>query len=245
MLTVKFINIPIDKEVEDLYYFIFNCGDWNKYVFKKHPQLKDSMFHKSKKDRMNFIKKYAIDYWSKNKDAIEKSRKGYEKNWKKIERRFFSDLSEILSTKLLEKKITARMSINPICPRYIAEWSFNIFYKFNEKKANEIVMHESCHFLYFKKWKEMFPDAKEKTFDFPHIIWLLSELAAPIILNDQKIQKYLKLKAGFYEDHEKVKIGGKNAPNFFTEIYKKSPNFEDFIRVAYPEIKRHKALFKK
>ena len=244
MATVKFKNIAIDDEVENLYDFIFDCGDWNKYVFKKHPGLEKALEFRIKKDRLEFIKKYAVEYWLKNKKTIEKNRREYEKNWKKIEKRFFTDLENIIGTEFPKNKtISAHISINPICPRFLDKWSFNIFHKFNVKRSKEIVMHECCHFMYFKKWKEMFPEAKEKTFDSPHIIWHLSELAAPIILNDPKIQSYLKLKAGFYEEHEAVKIGGKTAPEFFEEIYKNSQNFEDFIKTAFRAIKKEKKIF--
>jgi hypothetical protein len=244
MATVKFINITIKNEVENIYHFIFNFGSWSKYVFKKHPALKKALDFHAKKDRVNYIKKYASGYWLKNQKIIEKSRRKYEKDWRKVERKFFNELESIIGTKFPKnKKISAYISINPICPRFLNKWSFNIFNKFDTRRSREIIMHECCHFLYFKKWKEMFPKAKEKNFDAPHLIWHLSELASPIILNDPKIKKYLNIKAGFYEEHEAVRIGQKTAPQYFAEIYKKSHNLENFIKIAFKIINKHRNLF--
>lgn len=244
MIKVEFKNIDIDREIDLLYYFIFQCGNWNRYVFKKHPQLRNSLELKTKKDRLNFIQEYVCAYRLKNKKIIEANKKIYQENWKKIEKNVFVEMEKIIGTKFpINKKILAYISINPICPRFLNEWSFAMYHKLNIKKSKEVIMHECLHFLYFKKWKEMFPKAKEETFDSSHIIWHLSELVAPIILNDPRMQKFLKSKAGFYEEHEKVLINGKSASELFSEIYKKSDNFEDFAKNAYKEIKKHKNYF--
>lgn len=244
MIRVNFKNITIGDEIESLYDFIFDCGNWNEYVFKKHPRLERALDFRAKNERMSFIKEYASAYWLKNKKTIYKNKKTYEKNWRQIEKNVFAEMENIVGTKFPEnKKITAYISINPICPRFLNKWTFTMFYKFSPKRSKEVIMHECLHFLYFKKWQEMFPGAKKSTFDSPHIIWHLSELAAPIILNDPRMQKYLKLKAGFYGEHEKVKIKGKSAPEFFEKIYKKSENFEDFIKTAYKAITKEKKSF--
>ncbi|MEA2088387.1 MAG: hypothetical protein U9O55_00920, partial [Patescibacteria group bacterium] len=65
----------------------------------------------------------------------------------------------------------------------------------------------------------------------------------PIILNDQRIKKILKLKAVFYEEHKKIKINNKTAPEYFTEFYNKSKNFEQFLDKSYKAIKKNKKLF--
>ena len=84
-------------------------------------------------------------------------------------------------------------------------------------------------------------------FERPNIEWHLSELTAPIIINDKRVQKLLKQKASFYKEHSRIKIGSKTAPRFFTDIYKKNINkensFELFLKEAYKEIKKHKKLF--
>ncbi len=144
------------------------------------------------------------------------------------------------------KTIKAFISINPICPRFLDNWTFSIFYNRKENDAMEVIMHECCHFLYFKKWKEVFPRADKKTFEHPHIEWHLSEILAPVILNDFRIQKLLKKKASFYDEYRDLAINGKKFPEYFDLLYKKYSNenytFSDFLEVAYSEIKKHSDL---
>lgn len=108
-------------------------------------------------------------------------------------------------------------------------------------------MHEICHFLYFKKWLEIFPRISKKTFEHPYLEWHLSEILAPIILNDNRIQKLLKQKAVFYAEHKKIKIDEKTAPAYFTDLYDKiakDNNFEQFLKISYQTIKKNRNLFK-
>ncbi|MGE5297601.1 MAG: hypothetical protein ACM3KM_00360 [Acidobacteriaceae bacterium] len=110
-----------------------------------------------------------------------------------------------------------------------------------------IIMHETCHFLYFKKWGELYPKISKKKYEYPYVEWHLSELVAPIILNDHRVQKILKGKTEFYPEHKRIKINGKSAPKYFTDLYNKfskENDFEGFVRESYKEINKHKKLFK-
>ncbi len=106
-------------------------------------------------------------------------------------------------------------------------------------------MHESCHFLYFEKFKKMYPKISHKKYESPYIEWHLSEIIAPIILNDQRINKLLKQKANFYDEHTNIKIENKSIPRYFTEIYKNSKNFEEFLENSYKLIKINNKLINK
>ena len=249
---VKFSLIPIKLEVNLIYFFLFyEKWGWGKKIIKRHPYLKGALNIKTKKNREKYIKKYIIKFRNENKKIIENQIEKYSKNWRKIEKQYLTILPEILDTPWPKDKkiIKAMISINPICPRFINNWSFSLFYKQKAKKMKETIMHEICHFLYFKKWKEVFPNSPKKTFEYPYIEWHLSEILAPIILNDLRIQKLLKRKAVFYKEHQKIKIDGAAAPKHFLLLYKenvdKNYRFEEFLRKAYSEIKKHRKKFQK
>ncbi len=108
-------------------------------------------------------------------------------------------------------------------------------------------MHECCHFLYLENWKKIYPKTNRKKFESPYIEWHLSEILAPIVLNDSRVQKLLKQKAAFYTEHKKIKIGNKTAPRYFTDLYNKivkKDNFKRFLEKSYQVIKKNKELFK-
>lgn len=247
---VKFTNIPLSKEADWMHGFLFqNEWGWGKYIIKKHPKIKKIFSFKTETRQVNFLKKYIVEFRKENQRLIEKNKIEYEKEWQNIEKDFFIILSEIIQTDWPKNKktIEAMVSINPICPRFLNDWSFSIFYNYKKiSHAIEVVMHETCHFLYFKKWKELFPKSNLKTFESPHLEWHLSEIIAPIILNDSRIQKLLKQKAAFYTEHKKIKISGKSAPKYFTDLYNKTAkknNFEKFLEESYRAIKKNKRLF--
>jgi len=248
---VKFSIIPIQIEIDWFYYFLFyDKWGWGKKVIKKHPKLKNVFSIRTKINQKKHIKNYIIKFRIENKKIIKNQTKKYFKDWKKVEKQYLTILSEILeiSWPKNRKNIKAMMSINPICPRFIDDWSFSIFYKQRLQNMKETIAHEICHFLYFKKWKKVFPNAKRKTFDYPYLEWHLSEILAPVILNDSKVQRLLKKKAVFYDEHKKIYIGKRNLPKHFELLYRKHikqrSNFDDFLQEAYLEIKTHKNKFK-
>lgn len=248
---VKFIDAPLSKEFDWMYVFLFeNEWDWGKYIIKKHPKIKEIFLLRTEVEKVIFLKKYVIRFNKENRELIEINKANYQKEWEKIAEEFFNILSEIMQINWPEnrKNIKAMMSLNPICPRFLKNWSFFIFYNYKKiSDAIEVIMHESCHFLYFEKWKESFPRCNTRSFESPYLEWHLSEILAPIILNDSRIQKILKQKASFYNEHKKIKIEGKTVPKYFTILYNKSQkkdNFAEFLKEAYKMIKRNKELFK-
>lgn len=210
---VKFTDIPLSKEVDWVHGFLFqNKWGWGKYIIKKHPKIKKVFSFKTELEQVKFLKDYIVKFRKENQKLIEKNKIKYQTEWQKIEKDFFIILSEIIEINWPKNRkiIKAMISINPICPRFLNDWSFSIFY--NCKKishAMEIIMHESCHFLYFEKWKQLYPKINNKKFESPYLEWHLSEILAPIILNNSKVQKLLKRKADFYTEHQRIKINNK------------------------------------
>jgi len=248
---VKFIDIPLSKEVDWIHGFLFqNKWGWGKYIIKKHPGIKKIFSLKKETEQIKFLKNYIIEFRKENKKLIEENKTRYQKEWQKIEKDFFIVLSQILQIDWPQNRkiIKAMVSINPICPRFLNDWSFSIFYNYKKTShAMEVIMHECCHFLYFEKWKQLYPKANNKKFESPYLEWHLSEILAPIILNDVRIQKMLKHKADFYTEHKRIKIAGKDAPKYFNDLYNKvarNKKFDEFLKESYWAIKKNSKLFK-
>jgi len=247
---VIFTEMPINSETNNIWQFLFRSGwGWNKYIFKKHPELEKIYRFKTEKDRTEFLKQYIVKYRRENQRGITRKKDEFKQYWEKIEKQYLTILFEIIGIKWPQKRkiIVAMISINPICPRFLDSWSFSLFCNSKIEWAMEVIMHEICHFLYFEKWKELFPKSRRRTWDRPYIEWHLSEIVAPIILNDKRIQKILKQKATFYREHQGVKIGSISAPKYFSKLYtnyvKKNKKFDDFIKEAYRIIKINKKIF--
>ncbi len=131
---VKFIDIPLSKEADWIHGFLFqNKWGWGKYIIKKHPEIKKIFSFKREAKQIKFLKKYIIEFKKENNKLIEENKTRYQKEWQKIEKDFFITLSKILQIDWPQNKtIRAMISINPICPRFLNDWSFpHSIYKCN------------------------------------------------------------------------------------------------------------------
>jgi len=248
---IKFTDIPLSKETDWMYGFLFqNKWGWGKYIIKKHPKIRGIFSLETETEQVKFLKDYIIKFRKENQRLIEQNKVKYQTEWQKIEKNFFIRISEIIeiSWPKNRKTIKAMISINPICPRFLNDWSFSIFYNYKKiPQAMEVIMHECCHFLYFEKWKQLYPRINNKKFESPYIEWHLSEIVAPIILNDERIQELLKQRAVFYPEHRRIKIGGKTVPKYFNDLYNriaKRKNFDEFLKESYWAIKENNKLFR-
>jgi hypothetical protein len=248
---VKFTNSPRDREADLIYHFLFEVRwGWESHITKKHPEIKEVFSFKSEEERVDFLEKYIADFNKENKELIKKNKEEYRRQWRKIEEEFLIELANIMQTDWPKNRtdIKAMISINPICPRFLDEWSFTIFYNYQKiTYAMETIMHEICHFLYFEKWKQLYPQMDPEKFESPYIEWHLSEIMAPVILSDKRIQKLLKQKPYFYNEHRKIIIENKDAPQYFIELYEKhkekEEDFGKFLQDAYRVIQKNKSLF--
>lgn len=204
----------------------------------------------TKRSRIAFLRDYIQRYHEKNARLVENKTTWIKATWRQVEQEFVSLLPALLETDWPSerKQIRAFISLNPICPRDIDDWSFSVFLNYRKKAyVQEVIMHEICHFLYFKKWREVFPDTDAKTFESPYLEWHLSEILAPVILNDHRIQRLLKRPADFHEEHMAILIQNKPATEYFADLYlrfsKEGKPFAEFLQKAYAEIKKYRTLF--
>lgn len=100
------------------------------------------------------------------------------------------DLEDKLDIKWNCNEITCRIGLLPVCPRDILGKNFDINYGSSEEKIIAVGIHELCHFLYFEKWKQIYPNYTEEEFDTPHIAWYLSEAMIDPLINNDTFKKY-------------------------------------------------------
>lgn len=235
MPTVVFTEMPVEFETKVIRRFL--RGDWKKYVLNIYPEMKN-LNSKS-------LGEIILGIHNRKAREIAESRERFQKAWGEIEKDCFNLMQEIVGTEWPTNRpiITGMISINPICPRFLDKWSFSISYGFETRRALIVIAHEALHFLYFKKWAELHPESHRKNWESPHLEWLLSELVAPIVLNDPRMQKLLTIANFFYPEHEVVKIDGKTAPQYFTEIYLRhigeKNGFELFLNEAFKKLKQY------
>lgn len=246
---VEFKVKPLERYLNVMYYFLNSKGsrNWSKGIFREYPTLKRKLEYIKNCDERN---KITHEYFKKQeiikKLELIKKRKQFQNSWDKINNKALRALSEVVEIKWPKKDkiITAYTTLNPICPRWIKQRTFDLFYKFNMKKMKAVSLHELLHFIYFEKWKEVFPKTNEKEFDGPYLVWELSEMVPPIILSDERIQKIIRHKPPAYKEYIRLKIKNKPLLNHLQKFYDNKRDFEDFIKKSWKFVKKYKKQIK-
>lgn len=142
-------------------------------------------------------------------------------------------LCEIMETDWdSDKSITIIPCLCPIFPRFIESNSFMVSYRMEREDIFRVCIHEITHFIYFKKILELNPKITRKELEMPHDVWKISELLAPVIVNDAYIQKQIHIKDYHYKHWQGIKIDGKTMLECLTAIYDKREGFSDLINKA-------------
>ena len=223
--TVKFSIASPAREAGVLVIFLTSKRDrMSKYVFNRHPELE--LLVKGITDKEKLYKicyRYAKAFQAEHKREFARALEENEKRWKPIEEEYLRVLSEHFETDFPRnrKVMRAYVSMIPVYPRWLDEWSFNVSY-FVPSRVQEIACHEIQHFLYFRKWLEVFPKTKREELDNPHLVWRLSELVDPVILNEHPYFKTLfNRKQLTYKHFQEIRIRGRQPMTHLSIMYRK------------------------
>lgn len=242
---VEFSVAPLNKIFTLIDFFLNptkNQWDWSRAIYKNYPELKNKLKEvKNKTERKEIEYKYFQSIFKIKRKELEKKSKIFQKEWNKINDKVMIVLSGVVEQdwQKKDKKIFAGVSLNPICPRYIKQRTFDIFYKQKLRYMKSVAIHEILHFIYFEKWKQVFPNTKEKEFDAPHLVWQLSEMVPKIILSDKRVQNVFKYKFGSYKEYENFKLNDKPLLSYLQTFYDNRKDFADFLKKSWRFVKKH------
>ncbi len=188
------------------------------------------------------VEEYVEKEYAQNIDVISKSRDELAESWNDINDKVLERLSEIMQIEWPQRNAKGIMTVNVICPRDIHNWTFYISYFLDISSRKSIVLHELTHFLFFEKWKQVFPECNEREFDAPYLPWELSEILVEPIDLDEELVKLVppghKTKA--YKRYYTLKTaGGETVIEHFSKIYNDyKDDFGGMLKRAYAEIKK-------
>jgi|WetSurMetagenome_2_1015567.scaffolds.fasta_scaffold47883_2 hypothetical protein len=239
---IKFLIAPVKVTAENLVPFLKKetVFDWSKTFYKYYPEFKKEI---SKSKNNKEIEKTLLSFleksYQRDKKILEKKKEILKKDWSKINNKIMKALSEIMETNWNTKEFYCGISLGPFNFRWIDYNSFDVFYKDDIKEIENTCIHELSHFIYFKKWKEVFPKANSQEFNEPHLVWKLSEMVPQIILNDERIQRVFKDKFGSYDEFKDIKIKNKPLLSYLQEFYNNKKDFTDFLKKSWQFVKKY------
>lgn len=198
-----------------------------------------------KEEAMRICKEFSEEQHKIHQEEILRMKELFEKEWERIEAEFLSELSKHFETDWApdKTKIVGNVTVLPVFPRHLDEYSFFVGYK-NVSSMIETAAHEIVHFLWFKKWKEVFPESKRREYESPNLAWRLSEIIVQIILQcNPEIKKLINPKNWGYDSFKKIKIGDVSMTEYFKKVYEDSVaegnDFATTMKLLWNETKKH------
>lgn len=236
---LKFQIISYEKEFKLFTNFLFRskANYFKERFLTQYPELKNPKICLS-----DFINQNT----EKKKEIFLRNKKRYEKEWKLIEKEFHKVLIIVLNDNWPKepKESKADLSLAVAFPRYLDTYYFVVAGESAIDRVMNICAHELTHFLYFKKFKELFPEIPKEYYSGNHIEWVLSEILVSIILNDNRFKGIFAEKFGGYKLFYTSKIGDKTIMQIFEEKYEQmietdKKKFDDYLKWAYEYAKEH------
>ena len=206
--------------------------DVHNYVLEYYPELSNLEGCEKKVilDRIkDVVSKDYYHYEQKIKDEVIR----YQDIWDKYNDNYMLAVSKYLNCDWDNIcSISASVGLIPTFPRYLDTYSFSLSTNVSKDKLIEAVCHETLHFLWFLKWKRLFPNANRREFDSPFMPWVYSEMVVDPILNsifDEKLSVPFKAYDSFYD----YQYQGRNVMAVLKDIYYDNKPIEEKIIRGY------------
>ena len=248
--AVCYDSVPIALEAELLHAFVRPGARFGHLVQAEYPALVNVVrASTSDAEALAVCRGFAEGERADHAQAIADARDVFQARWDSVGNAFLRLLAEHMQTDWPIDKSVIRgyVSINPVAPRFLRTYSFMLSYRKTPDQALETTAHEIVHFLWFKKWKEIFPEIDSREFESPHLVWRLSEIIDPVILHAHpEIRELIHPTHRGYRAVTKLMIGDVGAIEYFTQAYTRSvragDTFADTMRSLWEETQRHRDI---
>ena len=134
------------------------------------------------------------------------------------------------------KEINSYVGLIPVFPRCLDNFSFSIAINVDNLKLVEVAAHETLHFLWFEKWKKMFPETPRSHFDSPFMEWKYSEMVTDPILNNKPFNELFCFTEKAYDSFYELYDNGELVMDKLRNIYATDDSIEEKILNGYKYI---------
>lgn len=148
-----------------------------------------------------------------------------------------ADEFEVSDEKL---KIIVKVGNVSLCPRWINNVAFYV--PSYIENFREILLHECCHFIFFKKLIEINSEYLWKDFEYPTTEWILSEILIDTIFADKKIfESYTNSKIRAYREFYGIDFDGKTLIENVNRLYHQENCFHSRFLSCYNFISKNRS----
>ena len=240
---IIFKEMTLQENIDVVKWAYFeNQGSLNVHYFtiKYFPQLDNLDSNMSRDEICKLIEEVVTDDYNKYKDRIKSETKRYSTLWEQYNDNYFKTLSSYLNIEWPNnlKEINATVGLIPVFPRYLDNFSFSIGIGVDNTKLLSVCAHETLHFLWFEKWKQIHPETPRCEYDSPHFVWQYSEMVTDPILNNKPFSKIFDFNERGYDSFYELEDGSFKVMDKLRDIYSKDIPIEEKIDNGFNYINR-------
>lgn len=239
---IIFKPITLEENIKIIQNFYFGEGEKSEIhnlLCEYFPELHDIHKNISKEEISTKISAIITNYYTSNSQNIREACKKYSAIWNKYNDTYFKKLANYLNINwpININEITCYVGMLPFFPRDIDNSTFYINPHLNEEKLTEVCAHETLHFLWFTKWKTLYPEISKTEYESPFLAWQYSEMVTDPILNNSEFQTIFNFTEKSYLEFYKLQKNGKFVMEELKKIYNSSTSIEDKITTGYKYLK--------
>lgn len=186
---IKFREMALQENIDIIkwaYYEKDATLNLQNYTIQCFPELADVDDAASKEDIYKKIEEVVTKKYIQHSKTIKNEVKRYNDIWKKYNDKYFNMLSKYFGVEWPSIEIIeGTVGLIPVFPRYLDNFSFSVGTGLEDCSLIKISAHETLHFIWFEKWKQLYPKTPRKEYDSPYITWQYSEMVTDPILNNK------------------------------------------------------------
>lgn len=246
-MNVTYKNPGFEHSINSILLFQTNeqTPYWSEAVFYFYPQInKEELLKCEPGEQAKYFTDKLARVYQEILPEIEEKAIRYNEHFLKYENQINDALSDAFETdtRVLFNDLTGYIGMNPICPRFLKEHYFDIFYKNSERGALGMSIHEMIHYVWFHVWNRFFGDSYDE-YEAPSLKWILSEMVVESIMSDKRlstINPYYPREQGgcVYNYFLDMVIDGKLILDTFSEMYKEN-RIIDFMQSSFIYCQKH------
>lgn len=223
---------------------------WSDPICHFFPQLdKARLFSLDLEGKQAYITETLGAVYTELEPLLAEKAAAYNAHWQKHQPQIEDALSEAfrLDTRTVFNDLRATITLNPVCPRFLRERYFDVFYLNSERGALGIALHEIIHYLWFHVWNGLYGDSYDE-YERPSLKWILSEMVVECIMSDRRlssINPYFPRENGgcVYPYFQDMVIDGAPILDTLNGLYR-TLDIHAFMRESYRYCQAHEQVIR-
>ena len=252
-MDIQYVNPGFQYSIQSIVEFQKedNSSFWNDSLYFFYEELdKEVAFQLTMEEREEYITNILKVYYQEKEASIQEKIVTYQQYWNQYKEQITEALTEAFQLDCSEilNDLTCNITLNPVCPRFLEEKSFDLFYLNSEKGALGVTLHELIHFVWFVVWNKVFLDSYQE-YESPTLKWLVSEMVVEAIMSDERLSSlnpyYPREHGGcIYPYFFYMEIEGKQILDTIYELYKTN-SMIDFMKKSFAYCQLHESEIRK